>query len=77
MLAPAFGLDRIAPVHFRAPSIDKGIIAFIWAIALGTYLYFFLVATGSTGAFAIVVSAVSAAGIWLFVRTRGEDAPSA
>jgi hypothetical protein len=64
-------------VHFRAPSIDKGVIAFVWAIALGTYLYFFLVATGSTGAFSFVVSSISAAGIWLFVRTRGEDAPSA
>ena len=64
-------------MHFRAPSIDKGVIAFVWAVALGTYLYFFLVATGSTGAFSFVVSATSAAGIWLFVRTRGEDAPSA
>jgi hypothetical protein len=64
-------------VHHHAPSIDKGIVAFIWAIALGTYLYFFLVATGSNNAFAFLISAVSAAGIWLFVRTRGEDAPSA
>ena len=64
-------------MHFRTPSIDKGVIAFVWAIALGTYLYFFLVATGSTGAFSFVVSAISAAGIWLFVRTRGEDAPTA
>jgi hypothetical protein len=64
-------------VHFHAPSIDKGIVAFIWAIALGTYLYFFLVATGSTGIFSFVISGLSAAGIWLFVRTRGEDAPSA
>jgi hypothetical protein len=64
-------------VHFRAPSIDKGITAFAWAIGLGTYLYFFLVATGSNRAFSFLISAVSAAGIWLFVRTRGEDAPSA
>lgn len=64
-------------MHFRPPSIDKGVIAFVWAIALGAYLYFFLVATGSTGAFAFVISALSAAAIWLFVRTRGDDAPSA
>jgi hypothetical protein len=70
-------LDRIAAVHFHAPSIDKGIIAFIWALVLGTYLYFFLVATGSSGAFSFVISAIAAAAIWLFVRTRGEDAPSA
>ena len=63
-------------MHFRAPSIDKGVIAFVWAIALGTYLYFFLVATGSSSAFAFVISAIAAAGIWLFVRIRGEDVPS-
>jgi hypothetical protein len=63
-------------VHHHPPSIDKGIIAFIWAIALGTYLYFFLVATGSSGGFSFMISAVSAAAIWLFVRTRGEDAPT-
>jgi hypothetical protein len=44
---------------------------------LGAYLYFFLVATGSNTAFSFVISAVSAAGIWLFIRTRGDDAPSA
>jgi hypothetical protein len=63
-------------VHIHPPSIDKGVTAFIWAIVLGTYLYFFLVATGSTGAFSFVISALAAAGIWLFVRTRGEDAPT-
>jgi hypothetical protein len=66
----------IRAVHFRAPSIDKGVIAFIWAIVLGTYLYFFLWATGSSGAFAFVISAVSAFLIWFFVRTRGDDAPA-
>ena len=64
-------------MHVRAPSIDKGVVAFIWAIVLGTYLYFFLVATGSSSAFAFVISAIAAAGIWLFVRVRGEDTPSA
>jgi hypothetical protein len=69
-------LGRIAAVHFHAPSIDQGVIAFLWAIALGTYLYFFLVAVGSSGDFAFVISALSAFGIWLFVRTRGADATS-
>ena len=64
-------------MHFHAPSIDKGVTALIWAIVLGGYLYVFLVATGSNSAFSFVISAVSAAGIWLFVRTRGEDVPQA
>lgn len=64
-------------MHFHAPSIDKGITAFVWAIVLGGYLYFFLVATGSSRGFSFVISAVAAAAIWLFVRTRGDDAPAA
>ena len=63
-------------MHHHAPSIDKGVTAFIWAIALGTYLYFFLVATGSNHAFSFLIAAISAAGIWLLVRARGDDAPS-
>jgi hypothetical protein len=60
-------------VHVHAPSIAPGVIALVWAIVLGGYLYIFLVATGSNRAFSFVISAVSAAAIWLFVRTRGRD----
>jgi len=64
-------------VHFQPPSVDKGVIAFVWAVALGAYIYFGLVAVGTTGAFAAVIAMLSAAGIWLFVRLRGEDRPRA
>ncbi len=55
------------------PSIDEGVMAFVWAIALGAYIYFGLLAIGASGAFAIVMSMLAAAGIWLLVRTRGEE----
>ena len=61
----------------RVPSIDKGIVAFLWGIGLGAYVYFGLVAVGTSGAFAIVIAMVAAAAIWLFVRLRGEDSPGA
>jgi len=64
-------------VHFHPPSIDPGVIAFVWAVGLGAYIYFGLVAVGSSGAFAVVIAALAAAGIWLFVRLRGEDRPNA
>jgi len=60
--------------HFHPPSIDPGITALIWALALGTFIYFGLLAVGSSGAFAIIVAMVSAAGIWLLVRARGDSA---
>jgi hypothetical protein len=61
-------------MHFHPPSIDPGIIALVWAVVLGAYVYFGLLAVGASGAFAIVLAMVSAAGIWLLVRTRGDSA---
>ncbi len=58
-------------MHFHAPSIDPGITAFLWAAALAAYIYFGLLAIGTSGAFAIVITLVSFAAIWLLVRTRG------
>jgi hypothetical protein len=59
----------------RPPSIDQGVIALVWAVGLGTYIYFGLIAVGASGAMAIVIALVSFAGIWLLVRLRGEEKP--
>ena len=63
------------PLIPRPPSIDQGVIALLWAIGLGAYIYFGLVAIGSSGALAIVIALASMFFIWLFVRLRGEDVP--
>ena len=77
---PRCGHDSttIAAMQFppRPPSIDQGVIALVWAIGLGIYIYFGLLAIGASGATAIVLSLVSFAGIWLLVRLRGEDTPT-
>jgi len=65
----------IVAMHLRPPSIDQGVIAFVWAVGLAVYIYFGLLAVGWSGAFAVVISLVSFAAIWLFVRLRGEDVP--
>jgi hypothetical protein len=66
----------IAAMHPpRPPSIDQGVIALVWAVVLGAYIYYGLLAVGASGATAIVLALVSFAGIWLFVRLRGEDVP--
>jgi hypothetical protein len=59
----------------RPPSIDQGVIALLWAVGLGAYIYFGLLAVGESGAIAVVIAMVSFAGIWLLVRLRGEDVP--
>ena len=60
----------------RPPSIDQGVIALLWAVGLGFFIYFGLIAVGASGATAVVISMVSFAAIWLLVRLRGEDRPS-
>ena len=57
------------------PSVDPGVMAFVWALLLAVYVYFGLLAVGAKGAFAIVIALLAFAGIWLFVRLRGEDRP--
>jgi hypothetical protein len=57
----------------RPPSIDQGVMAAIWAAGLAIFIYFGLIAVGQSSATAIVIALVSFAGIWLFVRLRGEE----
>jgi high-affinity Fe2+/Pb2+ permease len=65
-------------VHLpNPPSIDPGVMAFVWALLLAVYVYFGLVAIGAKSNFAIVIALLSFAAIWLFVRLRGEDRPGA
>ena len=59
----------------RPPSIDQGVVAFIWATALAVFIYFGLIAVGASSATSIVLALVSFAAIWLLVRLRGEDVP--
>ena len=63
-------------MHFRPPSIDQGVIALLWALGLAVFIYFGLIAVGTSGATAIVLALASFAGIWLLVRLRGEDKPT-
>jgi hypothetical protein len=58
-------------MHFHLPSINPEITALLWALGLGTFIYFGLISVGSSGAFAIVIAMVSTLAIWLLVRTRG------
>jgi hypothetical protein len=69
-------LDYDRAMHIpRPPSIDQGVIAFVWAVGLGAFIYFGLVAVGESHAIAVVIAMVSFAAIWLLVRLRGEERP--
>jgi len=66
----------IVDVHMRAPSIDPGVKAFIWAFLLGLYIWAGLLAVGVSKGTALILALLSFGGIFLFVRLRGYDAPA-
>ena len=62
-------------MHFRPPSIDPGVTSFLWALALGVYIWAGLLAVGVSKPTSFIVAAVAAFGIFLAVRVFGEEEP--
>ena len=60
-------------MHLRMPSLPHGVVSFLWAAGLGLFVYFGLVAVGISGPTAVLIAAVAAGVIFLYVRTYGED----
>ena len=58
-------------MHLRAPSIDQGVLAFVWSVVFFLFLWLGGLAVGVQDGLAFVVSLVAGAGIFLFVRLRG------
>jgi hypothetical protein len=63
-------------VHLRAPSVDKGVQAFLWAFFFFLYLWLGMLAVGVGGATAFILAGIIAGAIFLFVRIYGEEEPS-
>ena len=61
--------------HLRPPSVDHGVISFLWGIALGAFIWAGLLAVGVSQATAAILGAVAACAIFLFVRIFGEEPP--
>ena len=59
--------------HLRLPALDRGFVAGIWAVVLGAYVYFGLVAVGVHGGTAFVFAGLAAFFIFLLVRLCGDD----
>jgi Flp pilus assembly protein TadB len=70
----ALGYDRTA-VRLNPPSLDHGLVSGLWAIFFGLFIFFGAVAVGVQSATAIIVAAVAAALIFVYIRLWGEDRP--
>ena len=57
----------------RPPSVDHGVVSFIWAAFLGLFIWAGLLAVGVQHATAVLLAVVAAFLIFLFVRVYGEE----
>jgi hypothetical protein len=62
-------------MHFRLPSIDHGIVSFLWALFFGVFIWIGGRAVGFPGAASFIAGAVAGFVIFLAVRVYGEDEP--
>jgi hypothetical protein len=62
-------------MHFRMPAMDHGFVSFLWGVGLGAFIWIGLLAVGVSRPTSFVVALLSAFGIFLFVRLRGQDRP--
>ena len=63
-------------MHLRAPSVDRGVQSFVWALVFFLVLYFGMLAIQVERGLAFVLSLVLAFVIFLVVRTRGQQHPA-
>ena len=62
-------------MRLRAPSIDHGVVSFLWALALAVYIWAFMLAVGVSNVTSVIIGAVAGGAIFLFVRIYGEEQP--
>jgi hypothetical protein len=62
--------------HVRPPSIDKGVVAFLWAFGFFLYLLLGMMAVGVGKGTSFILSAVAGGAIFLYVRIYGEERPA-
>jgi hypothetical protein len=62
-------------VHLRAPSVDKGVSAFLWALFVFLYLFFGSVAVGVAKGQALIFAALAGFGAFFFIRILGDRPP--
>ena len=62
-------------MHLRAPSIDRGVQSFIWAVVFFAVLWLGMMGIGVSKGTSTVISLAAGFLIFLFVRTHGGDEP--
>jgi hypothetical protein len=64
-------------MHLRPPSIDPGVVAFVWVLLLALFVWAGLLAIGTSQGTALIIGLLSFGAIFLYVRLYGEGSPRA
>src|SRR4051794_19297665 len=67
---------RVRAVHLRAPAISRGVVALLWALVFGLYVWLGGLAVGVNGGTAFIFGAVTGFLVFLLVMAFGADAPT-
>jgi hypothetical protein len=59
-------------MQIRPPSIDRGVISFLWAFGLGLFLWLGMMSVGVSAGIAFIISVIAGGAIFLYVRIYGE-----
>jgi hypothetical protein len=57
-------------MHLRAPSIDRGVQSFVWALVFFLFLFFGMVSIAIGKGTALMIALVASFLIFVLVRTR-------
>ena len=60
----------------RLPAFSHGVTSFLWALFFGVFIWIGGISVGFSGALTFTAGAIAGAGIFLYVRTYGEDDPT-
>ena len=59
-------------MHLRAPSVDKGVSSFLWALGFFLFLWLGMRAVGVGSAESFICAAHAGFGIFFFIRLLGD-----
>ncbi len=59
-------------MHLRAPSVDKGVSSFLWALGFFLFLWLGMRAVGVGSAESFIFAALAGFGIFFFIRLLGD-----
>ena len=62
-------------MHLRPPSVDRGVVAFLWAAFFFLYLWLGMIAVDVSKGPAFILAGIAAFAIFLYIRVYGEDRP--